>query len=251
MDLDNIPTSQLLIELKRRYNCLQKPEKRIVLMGGPGSGKGSHALELKRDYCLCHISTGDLLRKNASQKTELGINAEKDMSSGQLVSDDLVIEMIKKEISSPLCKRGFILDGFPRTIKQADSLKEMMSKQRQRLDAVVNLESDVDVLRKRVTGRLVHPPSGRVYHTEYHPPHEEGKDNVTGDDLVKRLDDTPETFERRHALHLERTKPLISHYSKLGLLTTVDASKTFEAVKENIFKAVDPTSFDKDGKLAE
>eukprot|EP01066_Platyproteum_vivax_P013986 Platyproteum_vivax@DN6295_c0_g1_i1.p1 len=148
-EIDRIPTIDLLSELKRRYACLSKPERRIVLLGAPGCGKGTQAVNIRRDFGICHISTGDMLRDQVESGSDLGKQAKAEMDAGRLVQDDIVVQMIAEKITTPECKRGFLLDGFPRTIQQAQMLKNIMGRARQRLDAVINFDVHDDVLLNR------------------------------------------------------------------------------------------------------
>ncbi|RUO35351.1 adenylate kinase [Aliidiomarina sanyensis] len=185
---------------------------RIILLGAPGAGKGTQAQFLMNRYSIPQISTGDMLRAAIKAGTELGKKAKEVMDAGQLVSDDIMIGLVQERISQSDCENGFLLDGFPRTIPQADAMQEAG------IDVDYVLEFDVadDVIVKRMAGRRVHPGSGRVYHIEHNPPKQDGKDDVTGEDLVIRDDDKEATVRKRLAIYHDQTKPLVSYYQNLA-----------------------------------
>ena len=181
---------------------------RIILLGAPGAGKGTQAQYLMDTYKIPQISTGDMLRTAIKAGTDLGLEAKKVMDAGQLVSDDLIIGLVKERVALDDCSEGFLLDGFPRTIPQADAMKENGIV----VDHVVEIDVPDENIVKRMSGRRVHSGSGRVYHVTYNPPKVEGKDDVTGDDLSIRPDDIEETVRKRLAIYHEQTKPLIAYY---------------------------------------
>lgn len=181
---------------------------RIILLGAPGAGKGTQAQYITEKYGIPQISTGDMLRAAVKAGTPLGIEAKKVMDAGQLVSDDIIIGLVKERISESDCVNGFLFDGFPRTIPQADALKDAGVE----LDAVVEIDVADEEIIKRMSGRRVHPASGRTYHVVFNPPKEEGKDDVTGEDLVQRADDAEDTVRERLNVYHDQTKPLISYY---------------------------------------
>ncbi len=183
---------------------------RIILLGAPGAGKGTQAQFLMAKYSIPQISTGDMLRAAIKAGTELGKKAKAVMDAGQLVSDDLIIGLVKERIAQDDCKRGFLLDGFPRTIPQADAMKDNGID----VDYVIEFDVPDEVIVERMAGRRVHPGSGRVYHVSYNPPKVEGKDDITGEDLTIRPDDEEATVRKRLTIYHEQTKPLVEYYKK-------------------------------------
>ncbi|MDF2179553.1 adenylate kinase [Aliiglaciecola sp. CAU 1673] len=181
---------------------------RIILLGAPGAGKGTQAQFLMGKFGIPQISTGDMLRAAIKAGTELGLAAKRVMDEGKLVSDDIIIGLVKERIAQPDCAKGFLLDGFPRTIPQADAMKENGVV----VDHVIEFDVGDEVIVERMSGRRVHPASGRVYHTAYNPPKVEGKDDQTGEELVIRPDDQEETVRKRLAVYHEQTKPLVDYY---------------------------------------
>jgi len=181
---------------------------RLILLGGPGAGKGTQAAFITEHFSVPQISTGDMLRAAVKAGTALGREAKSVMDSGGLVSDDLILNLVKERIAEPDCANGFLFDGFPRTIAQAEALK----KQGVPLDYVVEIAVDDSEIVRRMSGRRVHPASGRTYHIEFNPPANEGKDDVTGEPLIQRDDDREETVKKRLQVYHEQTEPLISYY---------------------------------------
>ncbi|KAL8478565.1 hypothetical protein ACS0TY_030451 [Phlomoides rotata] len=177
-NLEDVQSVDLMTELLRRMKCESKPDKRLILVGPPGSGKGTQSPILKDEYCLCHLATGDMLRAAVAAKTALGIKAKETMEKGELVSDDLVVGIIDDALKKPSCHKGFILDGFPRTVAQAQKLDEMLAKRGVKVDKVLNFAVDDAILEERITGRWIHPSSGRSYHTKFAPPKVPGVDDV-------------------------------------------------------------------------
>jgi adenylate kinase len=181
---------------------------RLILLGAPGAGKGTQSKELTKRYGIPQISTGDILRTAVANGSELGIKVKAIMESGQLVPDELVIALVDERIKQPDCKPGFLLDGFPRTVAQADALQKLTG-----IDFVIDIDvADEDII-QRLTGRRMHLPSGRIYHVDNHPPKVTGVDDVTGEPLVQRPDDTEETVRKRLAVYHEQTSPLRHFYS--------------------------------------
>ncbi|MEN0108345.1 MAG: adenylate kinase [Pseudomonas sp.] len=185
---------------------------RVILLGAPGAGKGTQARFITEKFDIPQISTGDMLRAAVKAGTELGLQVKGVMDSGGLVSDDLIIGLIKERIAQADCAKGFLFDGFPRTIPQAEALKEAGVK----LDHVVEISVDDEEIVQRISGRRVHADSGRVYHVIYSPPKVEGKDDVTGEDLVQRVDDTEATVRNRLKVYHDQTKPLVNFYQSLS-----------------------------------
>jgi adenylate kinase len=183
---------------------------RIILLGAPGAGKGTQAQFIMEKYGIPQISTGDMLRAAIKAGTELGKKAKSVIDAGQLVSDDIILGLIKERIAQDDCEKGFLLDGFPRTIPQADGLKTMGIE----IDYVIEFDVADAVIVERMAGRRAHLASGRTYHVVYNPPKVEGKDDVTGEDLVVRDDDKEETVRARLGVYHEQTAPLIEYYGK-------------------------------------
>ncbi|HUL42194.1 MAG TPA: adenylate kinase [Burkholderiales bacterium] len=183
---------------------------RLILLGAPGAGKGTQATYITQKYGIPQISTGDMLRAAVKAGTKLGIEAKKYMDSGGLVPDDVIIGLVKERIKQPDCANGFLLDGFPRTIPQAEALKKAGVS----LDLVLEIDVPDDEIIRRLSGRRVHPASGRTYHVAFNPPNVEGKDDLTGEDLVQRDDDKEATVKKRLAVYHSQTKQLIEYYCK-------------------------------------
>jgi len=242
MNLDSVPTESLLSELKRRYNVLSKPEKRVVLIGAPGSGKGTQSSTLKREYGLCHLSTGDILREEVAASTDVGKMAQDIMKNGDLVPDNVVIDLVQKKLRTPQCRRGFILDGFPRTVHQAEGLNEMLKHNNVSLDGVFLFDIPEEELVKRITGRRVHVPSGRVYHEDFDPPKVSGVDDITGEPLVHRSDDTSEVLKRRISQFRRDTVPVIDFYTNSGILHRLDATMKPSDVSKAVIATMDSTT---------
>jgi adenylate kinase len=181
---------------------------RLILLGGPGAGKGTQANFIKDQYSIPQISTGDMLRAAVKAGTELGLEAKGYMDSGGLVPDGVIIGLVKERIQEPDCENGFLFDGFPRTIPQADAMKEAGVA----IDAVVDIDVPDEEIIKRMSGRRVHLASGRTYHVTFNPPKAEGKDDVTGEPLIQRDDDKEETVKKRLDVYHAQTEPLIGYY---------------------------------------
>jgi adenylate kinase len=185
---------------------------RIILLGAPGAGKGTQAQFLMGKFGIPQISTGDMLRAAIKVGTELGLAAKRVMDEGKLVSDELIIGLVKERITEVDCANGFLLDGFPRTIPQADAMKDADIK----VDHVIEFDVDDEVIVERMSGRRVHPGSGRVYHLSYNPPKVAGKDDETGEELTIRPDDQEQTVRKRLGIYHEQTKPLVHYYTELA-----------------------------------
>jgi len=183
---------------------------RLILLGAPGAGKGTQATFLCQKYGIPQISTGDMLRAAVKAGTDLGLAAKKVMDAGGLVGDDIIIGLVKERIAQPDCAKGFLFDGFPRTIPQADAMKAANVK----LDIVLEIDVPDSSIIDRMSGRRVHPASGRTYHVKFNPPKVEGKDDATGDDLIQRDDDKEETVRKRLEVYHQQTRPLVDYYSQ-------------------------------------
>ena len=185
---------------------------RVILLGAPGAGKGTQAQFIKEQFNIPQISTGDMLRAAVKAGTPLGLEAKKVMDAGGLVSDDIILGLVKERISEDDCANGFLFDGFPRTIPQAQALVE----QGVDIDFVVEIDVDDEEIIERLSGRRVHPSSGRVYHVKYNPPKEADKDDETGEELVQRDDDKEETVRKRLEVYQSQTRPLVDFYQDLA-----------------------------------
>lgn len=211
---------------------------RLVLLGCPGAGKGTQAKFITEKYHIPQISTGDILRAAVSAGTPLGLQVKQIMDEGRLVSDTIMIQLIKDRLEAPDCQNGFLLDGYPRTIPQAKSLKD----NHVHLDYVVLISVPDEELIKRLSGRRVHPASGRVYHAIFNPPKVPGKDDLTGEPLVQRLDDEEQTVKKRLAIYHEQTEPLVNFYKEhvaepdMPRFFEVDGTRSMEDVKDVIFR---------------
>lgn len=210
---------------------------KIILLGAPGAGKGTQAQFIMNKFGIPQISTGDMLRTAIKAGTELGKQAKILMDAGQLVPDDLIIALVQERVAQPDCEKGFLLDGFPRTIPQADALKAAGIG----IDYVLEFEVPDEVIVERMSGRRVHPASGRSYHVVYNPPKTEGKDDITGEDLIIRADDKPETVLDRLKVYHTSTQPLVDYYqteAKAGNTRyfCLDGTRTVEAISRELDK---------------
>jgi adenylate kinase len=194
---------------------------RLILLGAPGAGKGTQATFICQKYGIPQISTGDMLRAAVKAGTELGQQAKKVMDAGGLVSDGLIINLVKERIAQPDCAHGFLFDGFPRTIPQADAMKAAGVK----LDYVLEIDVPFDAIIERMSGRRSHPGSGRTYHVKYNPPKAAGLDDVTGEPLVQRDDDKEETVRKRLEVYSAQTRPLVDYYSQWAQLDPASAPR--------------------------
>src|SRR5210317_1045555 len=216
---------------------------RVILLGGPGAGKGTQANYIKEKYSIPQISTGDMLRAHVKAGTELGVAAKKIMDEGGLVSDDIIMGMVKERITENDCQNGYLFDGFPRTIPQADALKAAGVE----IDAVVEIDVPDEEIIKRMSGRRVHLASGRTYHVVFNPPKVEGKDDETGEPLIQRDDDQEETVKQRLDVYPAQTEPLVDYYQQWANSGEANAPKYHhiagiggvEDIRDAIFKALD------------
>ncbi|CAF3640150.1 unnamed protein product [Rotaria sp. Silwood1] len=232
---------QTLPSLENTDNKLQSSTgANIVLIGPPGSGKGTQSTRLTERYKICQLSTGDLLRQAAhDQSSSEGQRIRKTMEAGGLVDDDIVLSLIDKNLNKPECKNGFLFDGFPRTINQGEKLEELLESKQKRLDAVIEYAIPDDLLKRRILGRLIHKPSGRTYHEEFHPPKESMKDDLTGEPLERRSDDTSETLNARLNTYHKQTIPLIDFYRQRNIHRTIDATKKVHDVYKQSLEIVE------------
>ncbi|KAF8528178.1 adenylate kinase-domain-containing protein [Hysterangium stoloniferum] len=212
-------------------------ELRMILIGPPGAGKGTQAPKIKEKFCVCHLATGDMLREQINRGTALGAEAKKIIDAGGLVSDDIMVGMIREQLeNNEECKQGFILDGFPRTVPQATKLDSMLEERKEKLNHVVELKIADQLLISRITGRLIHPASGRTYHREFHPPKNAMKDDVTGEPLIQRSDDNVEALKKRLITFHKQTGPVIDHYRNKGIFSVVDAAQSPAVVWDSLQK---------------
>lgn len=216
---------------------------RLILLGGPGAGKGTQANLVKDRYQIPQISTGDMLRAALKEGTELGLKAKEYMDAGKLVPDDVIIGLVKERIKEPDCESGFLFDGFPRTIPQADAMKEAGVP----IEAVVDIDVPDEEIIKRMSGRRVHLASGRTYHIVFNPPKEEGKDDETGEPLIQRDDDQEETVRKRLDVYHAQTEPLVGYYkdweksgeSAAPKYIRIDGVGKVDEIRDQIYSALD------------
>ena len=207
---------------------------KIVLLGPPGAGKGTQAKSISNRYSIPHISTGDIFRKNISENTPLGIEAKKHIDKGQLVPDEVTINMVKDRLQQDDCKNGYLLDGFPRTVNQAEALQEFLNSRNEDLDTALLIEVPTGFILERMTGRRVCPSCGASYNIKFNPPTAQGKCDVCGSDVIQRKDDTEETVSERLDVYERQTQPLIDFYKERNLLSTVDGTQAINEVFESI-----------------
>jgi len=215
---------------------------RLILLGAPGAGKGTQAAFICQKYGIPQISTGDMLRAAVKAGTPLGLEAKKVMDAGGLVSDDIIIGLVKERIAQPDCANGFLFDGFPRTIPQAEAMRQAGV----RIDYVLEIDVPFDAIIERMSGRRVHPASGRTYHIKYKPPKVDGKDDVTGEDLILRDDDREETVRKRLDVYAQQTRPLVDYYRQWAEQDPAHAPKyraisglgTVEEITQRVFAAL-------------
>jgi adenylate kinase len=206
----------------------------VIFLGPPGAGKGTQAKRVAAQYGAPHLSTGDMLREHVAQGTELGRKAKPVMESGALVPDDIVLEMVEERISRPDCKGGFIFDGFPRTLAQAEALNRILEQQDFGEPAVIYFRVADDVLIRRLTGRRTCKAGGEIYNIYDHPPKVEGRCDSDGGELIQRPDDRPEVIQQRLAAYEKQTMPLVGYYKALGILQPVDAAADISDVAKSL-----------------
>ena len=208
---------------------------KIILLGPPGAGKGTQAKSISNRYSIPHISTGDIFRKNISENTPLGIEAKSYMDNGQLVPDEVTINMVKDRLQQEDCKKGYLLDGFPRTVSQAEALQGFLKERNEKLDTALCIEVPREFILERMTGRRVCPSCGASYHIKFNPP-ADGKCELCGSDVVQRKDDTAETVRERLDVYERETQPLIDFYKNIDLLSVVDGTQAINEVFGSICK---------------
>ena len=209
---------------------------KILLIGPPGGGKGTQAKKISSKYNIPQISTGDMLREHVKNLSPLGIQAKEFMDSGELVPDNLILEMMKKKLSDNECQNGYILDGFPRTLPQAEGLNKILDQINSKLNKVIIIEVNDNTIIDRMSGRRVHKNSGRIYHIKFNPPKNEGLDDITNEPLSIREDDKEETVKNRLEIYHDITKPLINYYNKKNILFKVNGEDEIDNVFLNIIK---------------
>ncbi|CAA3746890.1 adenylate kinase [Staphylococcus aureus] len=211
----------------------------IILMGLPGAGKGTQASEIVKKFPIPHISTGDMFRKAIKEETELGKEAKSYMDRGELVPDEVTVGIVKERISEDDAKKGFLLDGFPRTIEQAEALNNIMSELDRNIDAVINIEVPEEELMNRLTGRRICESCGTTYHLVFTPPKVEGICDIDGGKLYQREDDNPETVANRLSVNIKQSKPILDFYDQKGVLKNIDGSKDISDVTKDVIDILD------------
>ena len=209
---------------------------KIIMLGAPGAGKGTQAIKIAEKYKIPHVSTGDLFRSNISKNTDLGMEAKQYMDAGKLVPDELTVRMLLDRVSKDDCKNGYVLDGFPRTIAQAEVLEQEVKKLNDKIDFAINVEVPDENIVKRMGGRRACTKCGATYHVVHVPPKKEGICDNCGSELVLRSDDAPETVRKRLDVYHEQTQPLIDFYKARGILKQVDGTQDMQAVFDDIVK---------------
>ncbi|KXG74762.1 adenylate kinase [Thermotalea metallivorans] len=211
---------------------------RLILLGPPGAGKGTQAAGIVERYNIPHISTGDIFRKNIQEGTTLGKKAKEYMDQGLLVPDDVVVAIVEERLKEADCAKGFLLDGFPRTVKQAEALDEALAGMNASLDKAINVTVDKNVLIERAVGRRICKACGATYHIKFHPPSKDGICDKCGGSLYQRADDNEETVTKRIEVYLKETQPLIDYYKQRNILVTIDGEQDISKVFEDIVAAL-------------
>ena len=211
---------------------------RLVFMGPPGIGKGTYASAVSKKYGIPHISTGDIFREEIKKGSPLGLKVKEYVSRGELVPDDIVIEVVRRRLSREDCKKGFILDGYPRTLRQAEALDEIT-----KIDLVLNFVAPDEIIIERVSGRIICSKCGAIYHEKWRPPRKPGVCDVCGGRVIKREDDRPEVVKHRLELYKRQFAPIIEYYRRKGLLVDVDASDTADVVIPRIIRLLESYGF--------
>ncbi|SCU08378.1 adenylate kinase [Mammaliicoccus lentus] len=211
----------------------------IILMGLPGAGKGTQASEIVKKYPIPHISTGDMFRKAIKEETDLGKQAKSYMDRGELVPDEVTIGIVRERLAEEDAKKGFLLDGFPRTVEQADALNDILSSLGREVDAVINIQVPEEELMNRLTGRRICEVCGTTYHLVFNPPKVEGICDLDGGKLYQREDDNPETVANRLSVNVKQTKPLLDFYENQGVLKNIDGSREIEIVTEDVIQILE------------
>lgn len=211
---------------------------KLILLGPPGAGKGTQAANIVKEFAIPHISTGDIFRKNIKEGTELGLKAKSFIDSGKLVPDSLVCEIVEDRLSEEDCKAGFLLDGFPRTVFQAESLDKFLNENGKTLNKVVNIKVDPDLLVERAVGRRICKSCGATYHIKYNPSKVEGVCDLCDGELYQRSDDVAETVENRIKVYIDETSPLIDYYTKKEILIDIDGQQDIDKVYKDISVAL-------------
>lgn len=212
---------------------------RLILLGPPGAGKGTQASAIVKRYNIPHISTGDIFRLNIKENTPLGKEVKSYLDAGILVPDELVVDIVKDRLKKSDCENGFILDGYPRTINQAEALDKELAKMGIKLDAVINIFLDVQLLIERAVGRRLCKNCGATYHIKFHPPKQDGICDICGGELYQRDDDKEETVKKRIEVYLTQTKPLIEYYKDKDILVNIDGAQSIEDTFKEIINALE------------
>ncbi|MCI2949350.1 MULTISPECIES: adenylate kinase [Staphylococcus] len=211
----------------------------IILMGLPGAGKGTQASEIVKKFPIPHISTGDMFRKAIKDETDLGKEAKSYMDRGELVPDEVTVGIVKERISEDDAKKGFLLDGFPRTIDQAEALNDIMSELGRNIDAVINIEVPEEELMNRLTGRRICEKCGTTYHLVFNPPKVDGICDIDGGKLYQREDDNPETVSNRLNVNVKQSQPILEYYNEKGVLKNIDGAKDIDDVTKDVIDILD------------